>query len=78
MTPAVTVFLDNEAVQSLMDTTHAKHRRALALVAGLLDQAGAGRHRARERAVPRVPTAVRVEAGWDRRSPSAATANTFA
>ena len=55
------VLLDNEAVQALADPAHAKHSRVLSHV-----QVAAKR---KARAVPislGVPTAVRVEAGWDR------------
>jgi predicted nucleic acid-binding protein len=55
------VLLDNEAVQALRDPAHRKHRRVIreVLVTGLRTV----------RATPiqvAVPTAVRVEAGWDR------------
>lgn len=59
------VVLDNEAVQALRDPGHSKHRRVVSHV-----QVVASRKR---RAVPIgivVPTAVRVEAGWDRTSPT--------
>ncbi len=71
MTTARAVLLDNEAVQALTDPKHAKHRRALALV-----EATAARNLRRagsQRLV--VPTAVRVEAGWDRTAPRAAVVN---
>jgi hypothetical protein len=71
MTVVGTVVLDNEPVQALLDPHHAKHRRALALVeatvARNLRRAGS------QRLV--VPTSVRVEAGWRRRSPRAAAIN---
>ena len=70
MTPPRTVVLDNEAVQALGATDHAKHSLVVAHV-----QVVAQRKR---RAVPLdviVPTAVRVEAGWDRRAPAAALIN---
>jgi len=57
------VVLDNEPVQALADPAHPKHRQALSQV-----QVVANRKR---RAMPisiAVPTAVRVEAGWDRTS----------
>jgi predicted nucleic acid-binding protein len=57
------VVLDNEAVQALRSPTHPKHHRVLSHV-----QVVAGRKR---RVIPislAVPTAVRVEAGWDRTS----------
>jgi len=67
MTRPRTVVLDNEAVQALQSTDHAKHARVIAHV-----QVVAQRKR---KAIPLdvvVPTAVRVEAGWDRRQPAAA------
>ena len=70
------MLLDTEAVQSLMDPRHAKHRRAVSILAALVGNPSPTR-RARERAVPLVPTAVRVEAGWDRRAPEAAAINAF-
>ncbi|MGH9090453.1 MAG: hypothetical protein ACRDZR_03590 [Acidimicrobiales bacterium] len=55
------VLLDNEAVQALSGPAHAKHRRVLAHI-----DVVAGR-KMRGRVVSlAVPTAVRVEAGWDR------------
>jgi len=61
---ARTAVLDNEAIQALTDVRHRKHRSALAalevVAAGNLRKAGSVRLV--------VPTAVRVEAGWDRRS----------
>jgi hypothetical protein len=66
-----TIVLDNEAVQALSSPTHPKHRRALSHV-----QVTTIRKRKAVRA-PRllVPTAVRVEAGWDREDPGAAFVN---
>lgn len=64
------MLLDNEAVQALMSTRHPKHRRALALVGVVTGR--------RMKALPIdivVPTAVRVEAGWDRRRSDAALIN---
>ncbi len=64
------VLLDNEPVQALGDPGHAKHARVVSHV-----QVVAQRKR---RATPiRVitPTAVRVEAGWDRTAPRWAFAN---
>ena len=71
MTTARPVLLDNEAVQALIDPGHAKHRRALALVEATVarNRTRAGSHRLV------VPTAVRVEAGWDRTAPRAAVVN---
>lgn len=65
------VVLDNEAVQALTNVAHAKHRRALALV-----EATAAENRRRSgswRLV--VPTAIRVEAGWNRTARGAAVIN---
>ena len=62
------LLLDNEAVQALFDSKHRKHRDALAVVEVMVG-------RGRERASPVVPTAVRVEAGWDRRASRTATIN---
>jgi hypothetical protein len=59
------VVLDNEAVQALRDPAHPKHRQVVShaqVIAGRK-----GRAAAIEMAVP---TAVRVEAGWDRTSPA--------
>ncbi len=71
MSQARTVVLDNEAVQALTDPTHRKHRRVLAVV-----EAVAARNLRRAGAVRLVvPTSVRVEAGWDRRTPGAAAIN---
>lgn len=70
MTPPRTVVLDNEAVQALRSRTHPKHARVIAHV-----QVVAQRKR---KAIPLdvvVPTAVRVETGWDRRAPAAALIN---
>ena len=64
------VLLDNEAVQALMATDHPKHRRALAHVAVV----GARKKKAATIDLL-VPTAVRVEAGWDRTAPGAALIN---
>lgn len=66
-----TVILDNEAVQALSSASHPKHRRALSFV-----QVVAARKRKGRLAVRIVvPTAVRVEAGWDRSDPRAAFIN---
>ncbi|HUP84249.1 MAG TPA: hypothetical protein VM143_01155 [Acidimicrobiales bacterium] len=65
-----TVVLDNEAVQALLDAGHPKHRTVIAHVAGVVTR----RQRGPSVEIV-VPTAVRVEAGWDRSDPSAATAN---
>jgi hypothetical protein len=68
--PVAYVVLDNEAVQALSDVAHPKHRRALVYV-----EAVAQRRQRRPRLDVMVPVAVRVEAGWDRTSPSAALVN---
>lgn len=71
MSQARTVVFDTEAVDALTDVEHRKHRRVLAVVemvaARNLRRAGSARLV--------VPTAVRVEAGWDRRESSAAAIN---
>lgn len=70
MTLPRTVVLDNEAVQALRSTSHPKHAHVIAHV-----QVVAQRKR---KAMPLdvvVPTTIRVEAGWDRRAPSAALIN---
>lgn len=70
MTRARTVVLDNEAVQALISSTHPKHTQVVAHV-----QVVAQRKR---KAIPLdivAPTAVRVEAGWDRRTQSAGLIN---
>jgi flavin reductase (DIM6/NTAB) family NADH-FMN oxidoreductase RutF len=73
MSPAA-VILANEAIQGLLDPHHPKHRRVVALVTELtrrnLRRAG--------RVTVIVPTAVRVEAGWDRTDPAGANANRLA
>lgn len=73
MTPTRTVVLDNEAVQALIDPAHRKHRRAVSII-----EAVTGRNRRRAGTVGLiVPTAVRVEAGWDRRAAGSAAINRF-
>jgi len=65
-----TVVLDNEAVQSLASVSHPKDRAGPAHLEGVVSR------RRRGRVVEAVtPTAVRVEAGWDRTQPNAATLN---
>jgi predicted nucleic acid-binding protein len=59
------VILDNEAVQALQDPAHPKHRHAVSHV-----QVIASRKRRAIALEVVVPTAVRVEAGWDRTSPA--------
>lgn len=65
-----TILLDHEAIRALRDTQHPKHRVVLAHLDGVVQRRRRGRV-----TLLRVPTAVRVEAGWDRRDPSAATIN---
>jgi predicted nucleic acid-binding protein len=66
-----TLILDNEAVQALIDPAHRKHRwvvsSVLLAVRRNRDQAASVRLI--------VPTAVRVESAWDRRTRSAAAVN---
>ncbi len=73
MSRARTAVLDNEAIQALTDVRHRKHRRALAalevVASANLRKAGSVRLV--------VPTAVRVEAGWDRRRAEAAVIKRF-
>jgi len=59
------VVLDNEAAQALADPTHRKHRQVVSHV-----QVVASRKRRAAAIQVAVPTAVRVEAGWDRTSPA--------
>lgn len=66
-----TVVLENEAVQALSDPAHRKHRRVLAVI-----EAVTARNLRRVGSAQLVvPTAVRVEAGWDKRTPRAAAIN---
>src|ERR1700689_918557 len=55
------VVLDNEAVQALQDPAHPKHRHVVSYA-----QVVASRKRRAAVVEVVVPTAVRVEAGWDR------------
>ena len=65
-------MFDNEAIQALVDPRHPKHRVVVAHLAAVATR------RSRGRVVEAiVPTAVRVEAGWDRTTPSAAAINRF-
>jgi hypothetical protein len=59
------VVLDNEAVQALRDPGHSKHRHVVSQA-----QVVASRKRRAIAIQVVVPTAVRVEAGWDRTSPA--------
>lgn len=70
MTPPRTVVLDNEAVQALRSSAHPKHARLISHIQVVADR--------KRKAIPLkvlVPTAVRVEAGWDRRAQAAALIN---
>jgi hypothetical protein len=64
------VVLDCEAVQALRDPSHPKHRRVVSHA-----QVVASRKRRAVAIQMVVPTAVRVEAGWDRTSPAWAFTN---
>lgn len=66
------VVLDNEAVQALRDPFSTKHRRVVAHLASVVQ-----RRRKGASVLPVVPTAVRVEAGWDRSATDAAAINRF-
>jgi hypothetical protein len=66
-----TVILDNEAVQALWSPEHRKHRKALSYV----QVVAARKRKGRQVAEVMVPTAVRVEAGWDRTDSRAAFIN---
>jgi hypothetical protein len=59
------VILGTEAVRALGDPTHRKHRRVVSHI-----QVVASRKRRAEAVQVVVPTAVRIEAGWDRASSS--------
>ena len=59
------VVLDNEAVQALRDPAHPRHRHVVSHA-----QVVASRKRRGAAVEVVVPTAVRVEAGWDRTSPA--------
>jgi hypothetical protein len=59
------VVLDNEAVQALRDPGHPKHRHVVSQA-----QVVASRKRSAIAIQVVVPTAVRVEAGWDRTYPA--------
>jgi hypothetical protein len=59
------VVLDCEAIQALRDPGHPKHRRVVSHA-----QVVASRKRCAVAIQMAVPTAVRVEAGWDRTSPA--------
>lgn len=59
------VLLDNEAVQALGVPTHPKHLHVVSHV-----QVVASRKRRAMSITVAVPTSIRVEAGWNRNSPS--------
>jgi hypothetical protein len=59
------VVLDNEAVQALRDPGHPKHRHVVSHA-----QVVASRKRDAVAIQVVVPTAIRVEVGWDRTSPA--------
>lgn len=59
------VVLDNEAIRALRDPAHPKHRQVVSHA-----QVVASRKRRAIAIQVLVPTAVRVEAGWDRTSPA--------
>lgn len=65
------LVLDNEAVQALLDPEHRGHRRAVTAVQAAVARTLRGTPPVRLV----VPTAVRVEAGWDRREPQTAPIN---
>ena len=64
------VVVDSEAVDALADPQHPKHRDTLAYI-----EVTNERRARNERVRVIAPTAVRVEARWDRRAPSAANLN---
>jgi hypothetical protein len=66
------VLLDNDAVAAVRNPGHAKHRVVLAHLEAVV----ARRKRGADVRVL-VPTAVRVEAGWDRTEPTSAAINRF-
>lgn len=67
-----TIILDNEPTQAVLVPTHPKHRVVMAHLAAVVV-----RRRKGALVTAIVPTAVRVEAGWDRRAPGVAAANRF-
>jgi predicted nucleic acid-binding protein len=64
------ILLNNEAVRALQDPGHRKHRQVVSQF-----QVVAIRKRRAVQIEVGVPTAVRVEAGWERTSPAWAFAN---
>lgn len=67
-----TLVLDNEAVQALSQPGHGKHRSVVAHLAGVVT-----RRRKGADVTVVVPTAVRVEAAWDRSDPRTSAVNRF-
>ncbi|MCU1371598.1 MAG: hypothetical protein JWO77_2792 [Ilumatobacteraceae bacterium] len=67
------VVLDNEAVQALLHRDHPKRKTVLTMLQGRAQRA----RRRKDKEQRWVPTTVRVEAGWDRRAPSAAAINSL-
>ncbi|HVE46429.1 MAG TPA: hypothetical protein VNA57_06745 [Acidimicrobiales bacterium] len=67
-----TLILDNEAVQALSQPGHDKHRSVVAHLAGVVT-----RRRKGSAVSVVVPTAVRVEAAWDRSDPRVPYVNRF-
>jgi hypothetical protein len=59
------IVLDNEAVQALSDPSHKKHVHVMSHVRMVADRKSRGLS-----TTVVVPTAVRVEAGWDRTVPT--------
>ena len=59
------IVLDNEAVQALSDPAHKKHVHVISHVRMVADRKSRGLA-----ITVVVPTAVRVEAGWDRTMPN--------
>jgi hypothetical protein len=64
------VALDNGAVQALREPRHPKHRAVIAHMEGMVQ-----RRRKGAAVITVVPTAVRVEAGWDRSQAGSAAIN---
>lgn len=65
------IILDNEAVQALANPQHRKHQRTLAYVEATTGRA----QRSPTRWQLTIPTAVQVEAGWDRQAGESASLN---
>jgi hypothetical protein len=64
------LLLDNEAITALRDPRHPKQRRVLAHLEAIVSR----RQRGDDARIV-VPTAVRVESGWDRTQPGSAAIN---